>query len=362
MVIGALTEPTQAAFSYLTAWVYAVSIALGGLLFVMAGHATKAKWFIVFRRFAEAVASSLPVLALGFIPIALSLGRIYPWVDPSPALGHEALATIAHKAAYLNEPFFIIRAAVCFVLWIALAELLMRWSAQMGSRPELVGRLRALSCATLPAVALTLTFAAFDWLMSMTPAWYSSVFGLLYFSGGFVAALATVAVISRDARRDPEVAATISADHTGALGRLMFGFLCFWAYMEFSQGLIIWIANKPGEVPWYVVRGAGAWGTVFAVLLVGHFFAPFLVMLSRPFKRKPTPLALMGWWILLMHYVDIYWIVMPILHPALSFHWLDVAAPLCVVGLATAFVAARTRHPIATEDPRFAAALRYEGS
>ncbi len=171
----------------------------------------------------------------------------------------------------------------------------------------------------------------------MTPAWYSTVFGLLYFSGGFVAALSLVAVIARDARRDPSVAASIHASHTGALGRLMFAFLVFWAYMEFSQGLIIWIANKPDEVPWYVLRGAGAWGAVFATLLIGHFFAPFFVTLSKPFKRKPTPLALVGWWILLMHYVDIYWIVMPILHHAFQFHWLDVAAPLAVVGFATAF-------------------------
>ncbi len=363
MAIGFVVEPTQAAFSYLTAWVYAVSIALGALIFLLIAHATQGKWFIVFRRLAEAITSSLPALAIGFIPIALVLGRIYVWVDPSPALGHDALLTIAHKAPYLNPTFFIVRAAIFFTFWIVLAELLTRWAAR--SDRDLAShlyRLRALACGALPAVALTLTFAAFDWLMSMTPLWYSTVFGLLYFSGGFVAALAALAVISRDARRVPDVDSSIHPSHTGALGRLLFAFLVFWAYMEFAQGLIIWIANKPGEVPWYVVRGATAWGAVFAVLVVGHFALPFFILLSKPLKRRATPLALVGWWLLLMHYVDIYWMVMPVLHPTLAFHWLDVAAPLAVIGFATAFVVARNRNPLATADPRFAAAVRYEGS
>ncbi len=363
MIVGFVTEPTQAAFSYLTAWVFAVSIALGGLIFLMIAHATQGKWFVVFRRFGETIVASLPLLALAFIPVALCLGRIYVWIDPPVSLGHEALATIAHKAPYLNPAFFIVRTGIFFALWIGVAELLTRWAARADRDvPAHLYRLRALACGALPAVALTLTFAAFDWLMSMTPLWYSTVFGLLYFSGGFVAALAVIAIVARDARRVPIVAETIHPSHTGALGRLLFAFLVFWAYMEFSQGLIIWIANKPGEVPWYVTRGAGLWGGVFAVLLIGHFALPFFALLSKPLKRKPTPLALVGWWLVLMHYVDIYWIVMPIVHPALSFHWLDVAAPLAVVGFATAFAVARSRGPIATDDPRFAPAVRYEGS
>ena len=363
MIIGFITDPTQAAFSYLTAWVYAVSIALGALIFLMIAHATQGKWFIVFRRFGEMIVASLPILALAFIPIALELGRIYVWVHPPATLDHEALATIAHKAPYLNPTFFIVRTAIFFAFWIAIAGLLTRFAARSDRDvPAHLYRLRALACGALPAVALTLTFASFDWLMSMTPLWYSTVFGLLYFSGGFVAALAAIAVIARNARRVPAVAEHIHPSHTGAIGRLLFAFLVFWAYMEFSQGLIIWIANKPGEVPWYVTRGAGAWGSMFAVLLIGHFALPFFVLLAKPLKRKPTPLALVGWWLLLMHYVDIYWIVMPILHPAFSLHWLDVAAPLAVVGLSTAFAVARSRGPIATDDPRFPLAVRYEGS
>jgi hypothetical protein len=363
VAVGFAAAPTQAAFSYLTAWAYAVSIALGGLIFLMIGHATGARWVIVFRSFTEAIVASLPVLAVLFVPIALSLDRLYPWVDPSPALGEEALVRLAHKAPYLNVTAFMVRAAGFFVLWIVIGELLMRWSSRAGHEDRRHGpRLRALSAAGFPPVALALTFAAFDWLMSLTPAWYSTIFGLLYFSGGFVAALSVVAVIAHQARRAPVVASSIHPSHTGALGRLLFAFLVFWAYMEFSQGIIIWIANKPDEVPWYVARGAGAWGDVFAVLVIGHFAIPFFALLSKPLKRRPALLALAGAWLLALHYVDVYWLVMPVLHPTLALHWLDLAAPCAVVGLATAFATARARHPMPDGDPQFASALRYEGT
>ncbi len=354
LVIGFATEPTQAAFSYLTAWAYALSIALGALIVQLIGHATGARWFIVFRRLVEAIVSTLPVLALGFVPIALTLGHLYPWVDPSPALGHEALVRAAHRAPYLNVPFFLVRAVVFFAVWIALAELLSRWTRRRDDR------LRALACAGIPAVGLTLTFAAFDWVMSLTPSWISTIFGLLYFSGGFVGALALMPVLARGARRVPVVAANIRPGHYGAVGRLLFAFLVFWAYMEFSQGVIIWIANKPDEVPWYVVRGAGAWGDTFAFLLIAHFGVPFFALLSRPLKRDATLLAIVSAWLLVMHYVDIYWIVMPVLHHACAFHWLDVAAPLAVLGLVTAAATARTRTAIALDDPRLAHAAEYD--
>jgi uncharacterized membrane protein YpjA len=144
----------------------------------------------------------------------------------------------------------------------------------------------------------------------------------------------------------------------------MFAFLVFWAYMEFSQGIIIWIANKPDEVPWYVARGAGHWGGVFAVLVIGHFALPFLALLSRPLKRRPTLLAIAGGWLVVMHYLDMAWLVMPVLHAAAQVHWLDLAAPCAVLGLATAAAAARprARTALVTDDPRLPAAVEYEGT
>jgi hypothetical protein len=360
--IGFATEPAQAAFSYLTAWVFALSIAIGALIFLMIGHATNARWTIVFQRFTEAITGALPVLAVLFVPIALSLDLLYPWAAPAHEVDPEALARRAHQAAYLNPAFWVIRTAVFLALWIAIRQLLVRWAHRFARDPGVIVRARQLSAAGLPAIGLSLTFAAFDWLMSLTPRWYSTVFGLLYWSGGFVAALALIAVIARGARSTPAVAAAIGPSQTGALGRMMLAFLVFWAYMEFSQGVIIWIANKPDEVPWYIARGAGHWGGVFELLVIGHFALPFLALLSKPLKRRPTLLALAGGWLIAMHYLDIYWLVMPALHRELAIHWLDVAAPCGVLGATLAVVLARRRAAIATDDPRFAAAVAYEGT
>jgi hypothetical protein len=362
--IGFAVAPTQAAFSYLTAWAFALSLAIGALIFLMTGHAIEARWTIVFQRFTEAIVGALPVLAVLFVPILLAAGWLYPWVAPPATLDPETLGKLAHKAPYLNLGFWAVRAAAFLALWIAIGELLVRWSARAAAEPRLLVRAQALSAVGLPAVGLTLTFGAFDWLMSLTPLWSSTIFGLLYFSGGFVGAMSLVAVVARGARRVPVVAASIHGSHTGALGRMMFAFLVFWAYMEFAQGLIIWIADKPDEVPWYIARGAQAWGGVFALLIVGHFAVPFFVLLSKPFKRRPTWLAIAGGWLVAMHYVDIYWLVMPVLHGTLAIHWLDIAAPCAVLGLATAAAAARSRTRVASagDHPRFAAAVAYEGT
>ncbi len=359
--IGFAIEPRQAAFSYLTAWLFAFSLAIGALIFLMVAHATGARWAIVFRKLTEAVVGAMPLLALLFVPVALAARWLYLWADPPPGLAPDVAQKLAHKAAYLNLGFWCVRAAVFLIAWSVLGELLVRWATRLGDdearyRPRLV----ALSTIGLPGVAITLTLASFDWLMSLTPMWYSTVFGLLVFSAGFIGALALIAVIARGARRVPAVEAAIGPDHSSALGRLMLAFLAFWAYMELSQGLIIWIANKPGEVPWYVSRGAAAWGGVFAILVVGHFALPFFALLSRPLKRRSMPLAIVAGWLVAMHYVDVYWLVMPVLHANVQLDWLDLAAPCAVIGLATAFAAARARRPLATEDPRFAASLSYK--
>lgn len=367
MVIGFATAPVQAAFSYLTAWSFALSIAIGALIFQMIGPAVDARWTSVFRPFTEAMSGSLPVLAALFVPVARSASALYPWAAPAgAAIDAEAEAKLAHQEPYLNLTFWVIRAAGCFALWIAIDELLVRWGTRSGRDPRALRRARALSAVGLPAIGLSLTFASFDWLMSLTPRWYSTVFGLLYFAGGFVAALALVAVVARGARRGPAVAAgshASHASHTGALGRLVLTLLVFSAYMELAQGLIIWIANKPDEVPWYVARGAGAWGGVFTLLVIGHFAVPFFALLSRSLRRRPMLLAAAGGWIVAMHYADVTWLVMPVLHRVPMLHWLDLAAPCAVLGLTTAVAAARrrARRAIATEDPRLAA-VTYEAT
>ena len=338
VAIGFALDPAQAAFAYLTAWAFAMSIALGALIFLMIGHAMGARWTALYQRSAEMIVGTLPVLAVLFVPIAVWAPSLYPWLH-APPHGVEVAACAAHRAAWLNQPFWTVRAAIYLVFWVIVGE-------RMRRRPS-----AAVACGLFLPLGLTLTFAAFDWLMSLEPDWVSTVYGLIYFAGGFVAALAAIAVI----RRAPQAP-------TGALSRLTFGFLIFWAYVQFAQGFIIWIANKPDEVPWYVTRGNGGWGALLVALALGGFVVPFFALLPRDLSRDARWVGAVGAWLVVMHYLDIYWLVMPALHAAPSLHWLDLAAPCAVLGLATTGAIARRPAELAIDDPRVIAANTYRGN
>jgi len=209
---------------------------------------------------------------------------------------------------------------VYFGVWIGFARLLRRSP-------------KAASAAGLPLAGLGLTFAAFDWLMSLTPAWFSTIYGVYYFAGGFLGALGMVALL---AYRGKEREAAREQYHS--LGKLLLTFVLFWAYVAYSQLLIVWIADLPKEVTWYLPRLRGSWGAVGLVLLGGQFAIPFLLLLFRRFNSQARALGYLGAWLLLMHYLDVYWLVMPVLHPAgVHFGWLDLSAALTVVGLGVAY-------------------------
>jgi len=338
LAIGFAVDTTQAAYAYLTAWAFAVSIALGALIFVMIGHAMGAKWTALFQRRGELVIGALPVLAVLFVPIAIWAPHIYPWLHAPPP-DVEVAARAAHRAAWLNEPFWIVRAVCYLVFWIVVGERIRR-------RPS-----TAFARAMFVPLGLTLTFAAFDWLMSLEPDWISTVYGLIYFAGGFVGACALLAATTRATR-----------EATGALARVTFGFLIFWLYVEFAQGFIIWIANRPEEVPWYVTRAAGGWGALVVILAVGGFVVPFFALLPRDLSRDPRWVGAVGCWLLVLHYLDIYWLVMPVLHRLPEPHWLDFAAPAAVLGIAAVVALFRRPPGFADEDPRVLAADRYRGN
>jgi hypothetical protein len=185
-------------------------------------------------------------------------------------------------------------------------------------------------------LGLTLTFAAFDWLMSLTPAWFSTIYGLYYFAGGFLGALGLIALLSHPSLRPAGM--IVSRDESHSLGKLLLTFVLFWAYVAYAQLLIVWIADLPKEVSWYLPRLRVGWGVLGLVLLVGQFAIPFLVLLFRRFNLAPRPLAWIGGWLLLMHYLDLYWLVLPVLHPAGPvLHWLDLAGILLVLGFGSAY-------------------------
>lgn len=372
VLVGFWMDPKATYFGYLTAFVFVTSIALGALILLMTTYLVGARWNIVIRRFNEAVASVFPMLALLFIPLIFGLSELYVWVDPPARFLEHELELIRHKQAYLNEPFFVARSVGYFALWIGTAFLLRRCSlsrdnGEHPAEPEhrVHERERALSAALLPFVALALTFAAFDWLMSLQPLWTSTLFGVYYFAGGFVASFGALTVLAFAAERGGMLRGMIRPPHFHALGRLMFAFTVFWAYNAFFQAMLIRIANRPEEVEFYDHRMEHGWEVVLFVLVLGRFALPFVFLLSRSIKFHGGAMAAIGGWILAAHYVDMFWLVAPVHsgHGPFVNIW-DVSALFAIVGTTVAYAALlmRGKPLVPIGDPILARSIEYRSS
>jgi hypothetical protein len=364
LIGGILGDPRRALFGYLVAYVYWLGIALGALILLGSFHASNARWPVVLRRFLEFVPSSLPLFVVLLLPILVGLRHLFSWADPA-SLAAEARHAVEHRGRWQSPAFFVARAAIYFAVWIGVSWLLRAWSIRQDAQGgvELTRRQRRLGAASLPFLALTMTFAAFDWMMSLDPRFYSTIFGVYWFAGSFLGAFAVIAIAGAATRGDPsQFGAHMNLEHFHSVGKFMLAFVAFWGYIGFSQFMLIWIANVPEEVPWYIVRIRGGWLPVFAFLALFQFLVPFFLLLSRPLKRDPRRLAWMALWLLLVHWVDLYWVIMPVLHeagprPSL---W-DLTAFAGVGGIAVAFVLWRM-HGVAAvplRDPYLADSLRY---
>ncbi len=367
LFVGLLVDAPRAWFSYLDAWTFGVTVCLGALLLLMTGHAAKASWMVVTRRVTESIVDALPLFVVLFVPICFALGHLYPWASHAKAANPELAHAIEHKRAYLNTPFFIVRSAFYFVVFVVIGGLLRAWSKANDEAPSiaLVTRMRRLSGGGLPLVGLAVTWASFDWTMSLQPDWYSTIYGLYYFAGSFVAAISLVAVILNWARVGRVPQARETPDHAQALGRVLFAMVIFWAYMAFSQLLIYWIGDIPEEVRYYGLRTTRTWSGVTYALVFGHFVVPFFLLLNRHWKRHPAYLASIGTWMLVMHYLDVYWQILPVHDRAgVRPHWLDLAAVLFVGGASCAWILRRylTAPPLPLHAPELAEGLNYEAS
>jgi hypothetical protein len=355
--------------AYHVAVVYWAGIAVGALLVNMSFQAGKTKWFVVTRRYLETIPLSLVVLAVLFIPVLLGMRRLFPWVDPS-GLDEEVKRLAEHRHAWLNVGFFVVRTVVYFVLWIVVAHLMYGWSTRQDEERGVVltARQRRLGAGGLPFVGLAMSFAAFDWQMSLDLRLSSTIFGLYYFAGSFLSAFAVLILLMNALRAEPGTpGAMANANHYHSLGKWLLAFTAFWAYMAFSQYLLIWIANLPEEVPWYLARNRGGWAPVGVVLVVFHFLVPFFLLLSRPLKRSPRALGWMSVYVLVIHYVDVYWVMMPALQHdahAPAPHLADLTAVAGVGGAALVFVLWRLkgRPAVPVGDPYLADSLRYDPS
>ncbi len=361
---GLVLDARRALFSYLVAFVYWIGIALGALILLGAFHAASARWPVVLRRFLESVPQSLPAFVVLFVPIALGMKHLFPWVDPhglDPVMEH----AVHHKAAWLDPKFFLVRTAIYFAVWIGVAHLLRAWSVRQdaGGGPGLTLRQRRLGAGALPFLALTMTFAAFDWMMSLDPRFFSTIFGVYWFAGSFMATFAVTIIAAALSRPDPTAFGHhMNLEHFHALGKFLLAFTAFWAYVAFSQFMLIWIANIPEEVPWYILRINGGWRWLGLFLAAFHFVVPFFLLLQRSITRDPRRLPWVAAWMLLVHWVDLYWLVMPHLFPdGPRPSLLDLTAFVGVGGAAVAFTVLRMRGTatVPVRDPYLEDSLRY---
>ncbi len=350
--------------TYLVSFAYFLSLALGALFFVLLQHLTHAGWSVVVRRLAEALSVNVVLMAVLAIPVVLNMEHLYHWAHPGAA-DHDAI--LAGKSAFLNPQFFTIRLVVYFAIWSLLAWFFFSISKKQDATadPKLTRKMEALSAPGMILFALSLNFAAFDLLMSVNPHWFSTIFGVYFFAGSVVVIMATLVVLAAYLQRQGRLQGIVTVEHYHDLGKLLFGFVVFWAYIAFSQYMLYWYGNIPEETVWYLTRQTGNWTGISVALLFGHFVIPFLALVSRFPKRRPRLLVLAALWMLAMHWLDLYYLVGPEFHPeGASIGLMDV---LCFFGMGGLFflvLALRLRKIslVPVGDPRLAESLAFENS
>jgi hypothetical protein len=336
-IIGAFIAPDQFLRGYLIGYMWVLGLALGSMALLMTGHMSGGNWWMLSRRIWEAAIGTMPALTLFFIPILLGRNRLYIWLHLEHVTGDKVLEA---KAGYLNLEFWLIRLVVIFVIWNLLAWMLRSWSLKQDTddSPRIWQRLKAISAPGIVIYALTITFASVDWVMSLDPHWFSTIYGMLFMAGQGLSALAfAIAILVLLAHFSP-MSEVLKADRIHDLGKLMLAFTMVWAYFSFSQWLIIWMANLPEEISWYLHRIKAGWQYIAVALIVFQFALPFILLLSRNLKRdgkKLVPVALL---VIFMRAVDIYWLVAPNPFPGpeyhhLNLHWTYIVVPAALMGL-----------------------------
>jgi hypothetical protein len=356
---GAIFFPPVFFRAYLSAYIFWIGVPVGCLALLMLHHLVGGRWGFMIQRVLEAAIQTLPLMALLFIPLLFGLADLYPWAR-SEVVAADPL--LQQKAGYLNIPFFVARTAGYFAVWFLLGRVLVAWSLQQDRTGDatLTVRLQKLSGPGLVLYGLTVSFAAVDWIMSLEPKWYSTIFGMIFMVSFGLAALALAILATRFLAAEKPIAQVISPHRWHDLGNLLLALVMFWAYLNFCQFLLIWSENLAEEIPWYLHRIGGGWEWIAIVLILFQFALPFVLLLSRNTKRDSHILAAVAAMILLMHWLDILWMVAPSFYPArFHIHWLDIAAPLGIgafwLAVFISYLKARSLLPL--HDPRFAELL-----
>jgi len=360
-VAGAFMQPVQFYRSYLFACVFWAGIALGSLAVLMLRYLTGGAWGVPIRRPLEAATRTLPLAVLFFLPLLAGLRALYPWARPEEVAADPILR---HKALYLNIGFFTGRAVFYAAVWLLLAYFLNRWSQEEDrtADPAILRRLQLVSGAGLLTYGLTITFWSVDWLMSLEPHWYSTMYGVLLMAGQALSGLAFVTAVTILLSRYEPLSRVMSPEHLHDLGKLLFAFIMFWAYVSFSQYLIIWAGNLPEEIPWYLERLHGGWGWFGVALVLLHFALPFLLLLPADANRNPRLLTSVALFVVAMRAVDLFWLVRPVFSPGrLEIYWLDFAAFIGLGGVwLWFFLWQLLRRPLVPRyDPDLAGAIEH---
>jgi hypothetical protein len=354
-VIGLFMNPAQFFQSYLTGYMLVLGATLGCLALGMIHQLSGGAWGVVTRRLIGAAARVLPALTLLFLPIVFGMGHLYEWTHAEVVAGDEVLRG---KQVYLNTPFFLLRAAIYFLTWNALSYFLNKWSLEQDRTPDprIALRMQRLSGGGLVAYGITMTFAAFDWLMSLDPHWFSTIYGVLIMGGQGLTALAFLIVVLVWLGRRAPLDTIVVPAHFHDLGNLMLAFVMLWAYFSFSQYLIIYSGNLPEEIPWYVRRLHTGWRFIGITLIVFHFAVPFMILLMRAVKRRPNALVKVALGILVIRVVDLFWLIAPEFHEeGFSVSWLDLVLPVSLgsIWLGCFIWQLRGRAILPVHDPQF---------
>jgi hypothetical protein len=360
-LLGLVLNPGQFVRSYLATYLLLLGVTLGSLALVMVHQVSGGAWGVVIRRILGAATRTLPVLTALFLPIVFGMRYLYPWTDAALVAHDEVLQW---KRPYLNVPFFLVRAAIYFAVWNGIAFLLNKWSLEQDATgdPLIAKRMQKLAAGGLLGYGLTITFASFDWVMSLEPHWFSTIYGVLLMGGQALAAMAfAIIALSWLSRRAP-LDQLVTPNHFHDLGNLLLAFTMLWAYFGFSQYLIIWSGNLPEEAEWYINRSAHGWQFIALALVAFHFAVPFLLLLLRATKRRGETLAKVAAVLLVMRYVDLFWLTQPAFYSErLHLHWLDLLLPasLGLLWLGLFVYQLRGRALLPLHDPEFTEAVGH---
>ena len=333
--IGFFIDPARASYSYLTSFIFLLTMSVGGLLVVTIEYAAGASWSTPFRRIGEFLAASIPLLLILVIPLLFNTNYLFSWTH-SDAVASDKL--LQAKSVFLNTPFFSVRVIVILLIWFLFYYYIEKNSLKQDETGDqlLTKKNIILSVIFIPLFALTLTLQSIDWIMSLETKWFSTVFGVYVFAGLITAALAAILYIGVKLTENGYMHSKITKDHFYSLGTLLFAFVAFWGYIAFTQYLVIWYGNLPEETFWFMERWAGGWKIVSILIIIGNFVVPFFALISYSSKTNFKKLKFISIWVLVFHFLDVYWLIMPSMSYnklSYSFSWMDISFLLAAVGI-----------------------------